>query len=383
MSSEFLRFFTDRTESMVEELRRLVEFESPTDAKVHVDRLGTYVAGVCTGLGAAVEVFPREATGDLLIARWNADAPGKPIMILTHLDTVWPVGTLDRMPLRRESGLLYGPGAVDMKGGVLVALEAIRALVERDELPDRPVWLFFNTDEERGSRYSRDLIQEIAPACGLVLVMEPGTRSEAIKCWRKGMARYAIYTKGRATHAGFTPEEGINAVIEAAHQALALHRLNDLQNGTSVSVTIIEGGFTINVIPPDARLEVDVRFLSASEAERVDQAIQSLAPVLPGAQVIVEGGIDRGPMAYDDQMKRAVGQLQAIGASIDLEIHAEGSGGASDGNFTAALGVPTLDGLGAAGAGLHAADEHVIIRSLPRRAALLARVLCDWDMDAV
>jgi glutamate carboxypeptidase len=381
--SEWLDFFYARQAQMVEKLERLVLFESPTSSKEHVDKISEYVAELSQSLGADIEVYPLEAVGDVRIAIWNKDAPGKPILLLAHLDTVWPLGTLGTMPLRQEGDLLYGPGALDMKGGVVVALEAIQGLLDRGEMPQRPIWLLLNSDEETGSFNSRDLICEKAQQAGLVLVMEPAAEAEAIKTWRKGIARYDVRTIGRASHAGQAPEAGINAVIEAAHQAIYLHSLNDLPNGTSVSVTVIEGGLATNVIPPEATLKVDVRFLKASEAERIDQAIQNLTPFLPGARVIVEGAIDRGPMERNEQMQRAFGQLKAIGQSIGLDLREAGSGGASDGNFTAALGIPTLDGLGAGGIGLHAAHEQVVIRSLPRRAALLAKLLIDWDMDAV
>lgn len=381
--SDLLEFFTARTEQMVEKLGRLVLFESPSHSKEHVDKLGEYVEWVCKSLDAEVEVYPFEHAGDVRLAKWNAGAPGKPIMLLAHLDTVWPVGTLEHMPLREEGGLLFGPGALDMKCGVVVALEAIRGLRDRGELPNRPIWLFLNTDEEIGSVNTRALIEEKAAQAGLVLVMEPAAEGEALKVWRKGIARYKVRTVGRAAHSGNAPEAGINAVIEAAHQALIMHGLNDLKNGTSVSVTMIRGGIATNVIPPEAELEVDVRFLTGAEAQRVDHAIQNLTPVLPGADVIVEGGIDRGPMEYNDQMIRAVRQAQAIARTLGLELREDGSGGASDGNFTAALGIPTLDGLGAGGVGMHAAHEQVTIRTLPRRAALVAKLLCDWDMDAV
>jgi glutamate carboxypeptidase len=381
--TEFLDFFNNRLPDMVATLKRLAQFESPTGDKAQVDRLGAHVAELCESLGATVETCPREAVGDIRVASWPADAPGPPLLFLMHLDTVWPVGTLAEMPLREENGRLYGPGVADMKGGIVAALEAVRGLRERGEFPRRPVQMIFTSDEETGSRHSRDLIHERAAGAGLVLVMEPGMESGAVKTWRKGMARYTVRATGRASHAGMYPEAGINAVIEAAHQALYLHGLNDLPNGTSVSVTMIEGGFTFNVIPPEAELKVDVRFLKATEARRVDDAIQALGPVLPGAAVTVEGGIDRGPMEHDDQMRRVVDQLKAVGASIGLEVHTDGSGGASDGNFTAAMGVPTLDGMGPAGVGLHAAHEHILLRSLPRRAALLARLLVDWDTGVV
>jgi glutamate carboxypeptidase len=380
MMTDWLNFFYDRTDSMVDLLKRLVLLESPTSSKAHVDHLGEFVADICREMGAAIRVYPQADVGDLRLAVWNGDAPGKPIMLLCHIDTVWPVGTLETMPLRVEGDLLFGPGAIDMKGGVVIALAALRGLVERGELPQRPIWMLLNGDEETGSLNTRHIIRELAAQVGLVLVMEPAAEGEALKTWRKGIARYAVRTVGRAAHAGNAPEQGINAVIEAAHQALALHGLNDLRSGTSVGVTVIRGGIATNVIPPEAELEVDVRFLKASEAERVDRAVQTLAPVLPGAQVIVAGAIDRGPMERDTQMIRIFGQAQAIARSIGLEVGEDGSGGASDGNFTAALGIPTLDGLGAGGKGLHAAHEQVIIRSLPRRAALVAKMLCDWEM---
>ncbi len=383
MMSELLEFFYARTEEMVERLERLVQFETPTSNKEYVDRLGDTIAELCESMGGTVTVYPQETVGDLRLATWNADAPGKPIMVLCHLDTVWPIGTLSTMPLRRNGELLYGPGALDMKGGVVIGLEAVRGLVDRGALPNRPIWLLFNGDEETGSTSSREEICALARQCGLVLVMEPAAAGEGLKTWRKGIARYTVYTKGRASHSGNAPEAGINAVIEAAHQALILHELNDLPKGTSVSVTVIHGGIAMNVIPPEATLQVDVRFMKATEAERVDRAIKSLQPVLPGAEVSVDGCIDRGPMERDDQMVRAFQQAQAIGRSIGLEFGEDGSGGASDGNFTAAMGIPTLDGMGAGGIGLHAAHEQVVMRSLPRRAALVAQMMIDWDMDAV
>lgn len=380
--SDLLSFFSERTPRMLEELRQMVLLESPSNSKDHVDHLGQHIAGICKDLGAEVTLYPREEAGDLLIAVWNQDAPGKPIMLLTHMDTVWPVGTLQTMPIREEGGLLYGPGALDMKGGIVVALEAIRGLRERGELPRRPIWIFFNSDEETSSIYSRDLLCEKAKECGLVLVMEPAAEGEAFKTWRKGIGHYVVRAHGRASHAGQAPEKGINAVIEIAQQAMFLHRLNDYQNGTSVSVTMINGGMASNVIPPEASLEIDVRFLKATEAARVEAAMQNLSPIVPGASVAVEGCIDRGPMERNDLMIRLFRQAQAIAQSLGMDLREDGSGGASDGNFTAALGIPTLDGLGPGGIGLHAAHEQVQIGTLPRRTALLAKMLIDWKMDA-
>ncbi|MBN1678871.1 MAG: M20 family metallopeptidase [Anaerolineae bacterium] len=380
---DWLAYFNSQTEHMVEHLGQLVRLESPTSSKGFVDKLGAKLVETCRDLGAAVTVHRREEVGDIVLAEWNGNTSGKPILLVTHMDTVWPVGTLDTMPLRRDDERLYGPGALDMKAGLVIALTALRGLIENNNLPSRPIWLFINSDEETGSFHSRDLLYEMAQQAGLALVFEPAAEGEAFKTWRKGIGRYVVHTSGVASHAGNAPEAGVNAVIEAAHQALAVHTLNDLKNGTSVSVTMIKGGITSNVIPPDASFEVDVRFLKASEAERIDTAIRSLTPVLPGAGVRVEGGIDRGPMERDAQMIRALQQAQAVGRSLGMELSEAGSGGASDGNFTAAMGIPTLDGLGAEGAGLHAHHEQLVVRSLPRRAALVAKILLDWDMDAV
>lgn len=381
--SELLDFFYARQPAMVAMLRRLAELESPSHSPEHLNLLGEHIQGIAAGLGASVEAIALDNGACARLAKWNADAPGAPILLLMHMDTVWPVGTLATMPLREEGGLLFGPGVADMKGGIVVALETLRGLIDRDERPNRPIWALFTPDEEIGSPYSRGLIQATAAQVGLVLVLEPGTPSEAIKSWRKGIGGYTITLKGRASHSGFAPEAGINALVEAAHKTLYLQALNDLPNGTSVSVTKLNGGFAINVIPPEATLYADVRFLKMDEAARIDAAIRAMEPTLPGAEIVIEGGIDRGPMEYNEQMRRVVAQVKALGKSLGLEIIDEGSGGASDGNFTAAMGVPTLDGLGPAGHGLHAVHEQVQVRSLPRRAALLAVMLREWDMAQV
>ncbi len=381
--SDRLHFYMDRTEAMVTLLEKMVRMESPSSSKAHVDFFGQFVADICHQLGADVRMYAYPAAGDVPVAIWNGDAPGKPIMLLSHLDTVWPVGTLETMPWRREGDLVFGPGAVDMKGGIVVALEAIRGLVDRGEMPNRPIWALFNSEEEIGAIHTRPLIVELAAQCGLVLVMEPAADGESLKTWRKGIARYDVKTIGRASHAGNAPEAGINAVIEAAHQAIQIHKLNDLPNGTSVSVTTINGGIASNVIPPEATMYVDVRFLKASEAARIEKAMREIEPVLPGARVEVVGGIDRGPMERNEQMIRTAQQAQAIARKLGMDLPEAGSGGGSDGNFTAAMGIPTLDGMGPGGSGLHAAHEQVIIRTIPRRAAFLAQMLCDWDMERV
>lgn len=378
--SDLLTDCRARTDDMVALLTTLIGYETPTRDKAAVDRLGDYLAGRLADLGAAVERYPLESAGDMILAKWNSDAPGKPITFIAHMDTVWPLGTLAARPVRIEDGKLYGPGSVDMKGGIAILLSIFEVLQARGEFPDRPVWVLLTSDEELGSKHSEGLIKKVALASGLCLIMEPPTAEGELKTWRKGIANFKVKTVGRASHAGGAPEAGINAVVELAHQTVALHKMNDLRNGTSVSVTVVHGGITDNVIPDAAEASVDVRFLTQEAADRVVEDIRGLRPVLPGAEVIVEGGVSRPPMERDAQMQRTFAQIKRIGESIGLAVYEGGSGGGSDGNFTAALGVPTLDGLGSGGTGLHALDEHVVISSLAEKTALLAALLQQWTM---
>lgn len=380
--SELLTYFRSRQPQMVDFLTTLVEYETPTTDKAAVDRLGAFMEAQFRELGAAVTRLPQEKVGDFLLAKWNADAPGRPILFLIHIDTVWPLGTLAERPTRiDDEGRLFGPGAIDMKGGITAALWALRGLVERGELPQRPIWVLMTSDEEVGSVYSEPVIREVAAQCGLVLVMEPATKEEALKTWRKGVGTYTITVEGRPAHAGNAPEQGINAVIELAQQALRLHALNDLKNGTSVSVTVFHGGSATNVIPAKASAEVDVRTLNARAWDEIKAQITNLRPFIPGAKVTVTPGHVRGPMEHNEQMKRTFAQCKAIGERYGLTVREDGSGGGSDGNFTAHMGIPTLDGLGPQGDGLHALHEHVVLASLPRRATLLAAMLKDWQFE--
>ena len=378
--NEMLRWFEDRRQAMVDELSELVRLETPTRDKVAVDRCGDLLQSRLEALGASVQRIPQQEVGDMRLASWHADAPGPPILFLTHCDTVWPLGTLGARPPRiDDEGRFFGPGAIDMKGGIVIMLTALRGLVERHELPRRPVRVLVTSDEELGSRYSEKLIMETAADCGLVLVMEPATKEGALKTWRKGVASYDLLAEGRASHAGNAPEQGINAIVELAQQICALNEMNDLQHGTSVSVTVVEGGITTNVIPPRATAQVDVRALTVRAQADVDAAILGLQARVPGARLQVTRHHRRDPMERNEQMIAAFGQARAIGAELGLTVREDGSGGGSDGNFTAAAGITTLDGLGPQGDGLHAEHEHVIINSLPQRAALVAGILRDWQ----
>jgi glutamate carboxypeptidase len=381
--SELLTYFQSQQQNMVDFLTTLVNYETPTTDKALVDKLGAFMAEQFRSLGASsVTRIPQEKIGDMVLAKWNDAAPGKPILFLIHIDTVWPEGTLAERPVRIDAdGKLYGPGAIDMKGGITAALWSIRGLTERAEMPNRPIWILMTSDEEVGSVHSEPVIRETAAQCGLVLVMEPATKEEALKTWRKGVANFHVEAEGRPSHAGNAPEQGINAIIELAQQALKVNAMNDLKNGTSVSVTVFHGGSATNVIPAKAAFDVDVRTLNARAYDEISRQMMNLTPFVPGAKVIVTPDHSRGPMEHNAQMQKDFAQCKAIGARYGLTIREDGSGGGSDGNFTAHMGIPTLDGLGPQGDGLHALHEQVVIASLPRRATLLAAMLKEWEFE--
>ncbi|NWF69278.1 MAG: M20 family metallopeptidase [Chloroflexi bacterium] len=381
--SQLFPYFQDRRQEMVDLLTTLVNYESGTTAKAHVDALGNFMESQFRALGASsVTRYPQQQVGDFLLAKWHENAPGKPILFLIHIDTVWPIGTLAERPVRiDDEGRLFGPGAIDMKGGITIALSAIKGLAQRGELPPRPIWVLMTSDEEVGSVYSEPVIAAVAPQCGLVLVMEPATQDEALKTSRKGVANFTIQVEGRASHAGNAPEKGINAVVELAYQTLKLQEMNDLRSGTSVSVTVVSGGIATNVIPAEAHAKVDVRTLRADAYADISQRIQNLQPYLPGAKLTITPGHARGPMERNALMNKTYAQCKAIGEKQGLTIREDSSGGGSDGNFTAHMGIPTLDGLGPAGDGLHAVHEHVVLNSLSRRAALIAAMLKDWQFE--
>lgn len=381
--SDLLTYFQGQRQAMIDLLMALVNYETPTRSKPDVDKLGEYMRGQFEALGASsITPFPQAEAGDILLAKWNQEAPGLPILFLMHIDTVWPLGTLAERPVTiDDEGRLFGPGAVDMKGGITIVLTALRGLAELGQMPRRPIWVLMTTDEEVGSIHSEKVIVETAKQCGLVLVMEPATPEEALKTARKGVANYHVSVEGRASHAGNAPEQGINAIVEMAQQVMALNAMNDLKHGTSVSVTTIQGGITTNVIPAHAEVMVDVRTLTARAFEEINTKITGLMPHVPGAKVSVELHHARGPMERNAQMIAAFEQARAIADSLGLTIREAAVGGGSDGNLTAYEGITTLDGLGPQGDGLHAVHEHVVINSLARRATLIAGILRDWTFE--
>jgi glutamate carboxypeptidase len=268
-----------------------------------------------------------------------------------------------------------------MKGGITIVLSALRGLKDRGEMPQRPIWVLMTSDEEVGSVYSKQSIEELAPQAGLALVMEPATIDEALKTQRKGVATYKLEIEGLPSHAGNAPEKGINAIMEFAQQAMAINGLNDLKRGTSVSVTMVEGGSATNVIPAHVTAFIDTRAVTVSAFEETYKKMMSLEPFVPGAKLTVEKINGHRPMERDDTMIRSYNQCKAIGERYGLSIYEDSSGGGSDGNTVAALGIPVLDGLGPQGDGLHALHEHVVLNSLPRRSTLIAAMLKEWVFE--
>ncbi len=368
--------FTSRKPEMISLLKRLVETESPSRDKAAVDRVGAIVADEARRLGADVEIRSQSEAGDHVVARWGGGKGG--ILLLGHMDTVFPVGTLAQMPFCEKDGRIFGPGVLDMKGGIVIALTAIAALREAGQMPERPLTALFTSDEETGSHTSRPLIEELARDASLALVLESGLLDGSLKTWRKGTGDFTVRVRGRAAHAGGDHEKGRNAIEELAHQIIAIQRMTDYDKGTTLNVGIVRGGMAVNVVPDEAVAEVDMRVMQPGEDERIMAAMQALKPALGGTSIEVTGGLNRPPMPFDATMKAAFGKAQAIAARIGITLKAGGSGGGSDANFVAPLGVPVLDGLGAVGADYHTEKEYVLGDSLAERAGLLAALLRDW-----
>jgi len=377
--------FEARTPAMLALLKQLVETESPSHDKKAVDRVGMLVAEECRRLGAEVKFHLQTKTGNHVEAHWDATIP-QPlsdkerkdcILLLSHMDTVFPIGTLEKMPFHMKDGKVFGPGVSDMKSGIVVALTAIAATLESGSLV-HPITALFTSDEEIGSGTSRFLIENLAAESCLVLVLEPGMLDGAVKTWRKGVGEFTVRVQGRAAHAGGDHEKGRNAIEEIAHQVLAIQKLTDYDKGTTLNVGLIQGGTASNVVPDEASLEVDLRVMQPGEAERIAEIMQALKPVLDGTSLEVTGGLNRPPMPSNDTIKATFEKAKDIAAKIKIELKASGTGGASDANFVAPLGIPVLDGLGPAGGEYHSEREYIFKDSLPERTKLLAAILSGW-----
>lgn len=368
--SSFLDYCSGQRDWLLDFIEALVAIESPSDDPQAVNRCGAELASRLETLGGTVTRVSPATAGDHL--RVGFGRGSRQILLLGHFDTVWPVGQLDRMPIRRDGGRLHGPGVFDMKAGIGLATLATRAVMDAGGLADCQVVMLWTTDEEIGSSTSRALIEAEARRSEAVLVFEPSLPGGALKTSRKGVGQFEMHVRGVSAHAGLDPGKGISAVRELARQIVALDALQDPDRGVTLTVGIIEGGTRVNVVPAEARAVIDARAVTRADADHVERTMKALTPCLAGAQVTVTGGFDRPPLERSAGVIALFEAARNVASEIGQTLEEGSAGGGSDGNFTAALGVPTLDGFGAVGDGAHAIHEHVEIEALVPRAAVIA-----------
>jgi glutamate carboxypeptidase len=373
------RILTPRLPQMLSVLRTFVLAESPSLEKSPADRCCAIVAQEWRKRGSRVERLAQKHRGDHLRITWQSQKsrPVGQLLVLGHYDTVYATGTLTTMPFRVSAGIAYGPGTFDMKAGIVQALFALEALQQlQTQLRKRVVFLW-TSDEEIGSDSSRKLIEAEARRSDAVFVLEPafGPRG-LLKTVRKGVGEAEIVVHGRASHAGLAPQEGVNAIHELAQQITRLQQWNNPRAGITVNADIIEGGTRVNVIAERARAVIDLRALRLADMRLLEKRLHALRPITRGARLNIRGGFNRAPM--ERKVSAALfSRGKSLAAQMGLVIGECVAGGGSDGNLTAALGIPTLDGLGAVGDGAHSAHEHVIAKTMPQRAALLAALLAE------
>jgi glutamate carboxypeptidase len=368
--------------ALIQLLRRFVESESPSADKAAVDACMAIAVDHARALGGRIKFHRQRAFGNVLEARFGirskatrkrTEAPARPILLLGHLDTVWPIGTLRTKPWRIADGRIAGPGILDMKAGVAMALTAIEMLIEAGLL-QREIILLLNPDEEVGSPVSRPITEQLAAQCSAVFVLEPA-QGLAYKTARKGTGNWRIDVAGIAAHAGLDFEKGASALRELAHLIETVSRFTDLKRGLTVSVGTAGGGTATNVVPAQAWAEVDVRIARKADGPRIERRLEALKTSDPRCSLTLTGGINRPPMERTRSTVQLYRQAQALAAELDYLLPEAAVGGASDGNFTSSLGIPTLDGMGAVGEGAHATHESIAIEHLAPRTALLAGML--------
>lgn len=370
---DILEFLRSHQDEMVATLKKFTNEDSPSTSKEHMDRFSDLIARTWEETGAKVTVLPQEKYGNHVKVEWGSGK--EQILVLCHMDTVWGPGETTKRPFRTEGDKAYGPGVYDMKGGIVEALFAVKALSELQLTSPSKVVILHNSDEEIGSPSSRPIIEAEAKKSKAVLVLEPSARGGAIKTWRKGVGMFEVHIRGRAAHAGADYEKGISAATEAAHQILYLHSLTNLEEGTTVNVGTVQAGTRRNVVAEEAILGVDLRVKTMEAADKIVPKILNLKPVDPRVTITVEGGLNRPPMERNSKNLALFQLAKTIGSEVGIELAESGTGGGSDGNFTAALGIPTLDGLGPVGDHAHAVGEYLLIPSLPERASIVAGLL--------
>ena len=360
---------------MLADLAQLVNLESPSDRKDLLDLFSAEIAHKFSETGAAVEVVPQTASGNHVKITYGSGE--EQILLLCHFDTVFPAGEVAKRPFHYDpaTGIAKGPGVLDMKAGILAALWLLHAYRDLQLQPKAKIVILLNSDEEVGSRTSRALIEAEAKKSKAVFVLEPGTGPQGdYKVWRKGTGAFNVKVTGKASHAGTSPEEGISAIQELALQIAKIHSLTNFSTGTTLNVGVIGGGTRSNVVAEEAWAKVDMRVMTIAEGERVSQEILSLQPV-GKAKLEISGGLNRPPMERSAAAMAYYEKSAALAAEIGFHYNAGGTGGGSDGNFTAALGIPTLDGMGGVGHGAHSSDEYLIVKHLADRTAILAALI--------
>lgn len=367
-----------RERSIVRLLERMVKIESPSNEKAAVDRMGALIAAEWKLRGGRVSILRNRLQGDHIRAEisLSRDKASGQILVLGHLDTVYPIGALRKTPFRISSGRVFGPGTFDMKGGLAIALASMDALRAMRIAPSSRIVFLWTSDEEIGSGSSRRAIEAEARKSKAVFVLEPAFGKDGrLKTQRKGVGEAEIIVSGRSAHAGIDPESGVNAVHELALQISRLREFNNPRRGITVQANVVNGGTASNVVPERASAQIDLRVARVSDVSVLNRKLRALRPILRGAKIEVRGGVNRPPMERTPESRRLFSLAQNLAREIGFKLGEAATGGGSDGNFTAALGVPTLDGLGAVGEGAHSPRECVVLRALPQRAALLASLL--------
>jgi len=377
-TSPFLPFLQKRLPQMLEMLRELTLHESPSLEKEPADRCCQLLAEMwLQRRGTIAEIIRQEQHGNLLRIVWTPGGPRpkSQLLVLGHYDTVYPTGTLAKMPFRVAGGKAYGPGTFDMKAGITQALFALDALRESQGTVEKRLVFLWTSDEEIGSHSSRKLIEEEAQRSDAVFVLEPSLGPRGmVKTSRKGVGEAKLIVHGRASHAGLAPEKGVNAIHELAAQIARIETWNNLRKGISINADIVSGGSRTNVIADRAEATLDLRAWRNTDMRALEKRLHSLKPIHRGAKLEIHGGFDRPPLERK-QSAALFARAKSIARQLGFSLGEAAAGGGSDGNLTAALGVPTLDGLGAVGDGAHATHEHIIVNTMPQRAALLASLL--------
>lgn len=373
-SREVYKYFEDRLDPILDSIREIVDIESPSHDCQGSSEVANFIERKFGELDANLTIV-RETVDDghhLIIRAFPANE--RPVLILGHTDTVHPVGSRDVNPTRIEGDQFFGCGIFDMKANIVIALEALRYFVQTEQKPPRPITILLSCDEEIGSHTGRAIVEREAVEAAYCLVMEPSADG-MVKTGRKGTGMYTIVARGLPAHAGLEPDKGVNAIVELAKQIPVIQELADRDSGTTVNVTTIKGGTTTNVIPEFAECEIDVRFSTKAEADRIDKALRTISPTDSRVSFEFRGGINRPPMERTPEVVRLFEKARNLAASFGYKLDETQVGGASDGNFVAALGIPIIDGLGVHGAGAHMMTEHIFVKDIPSRATLVTLLL--------